>query len=320
MGSAIIYNAPFFPLSGDGHELWRDLVALVISPVIVFSISFIVSFLIFSIRLTKLIANDEFLVKKNRLSTIEEGLLVGSGANSTIRKWESIALARSIDGFIYLVLADKKYLVIPKRAFSSENEAVNFLWMVQRKIPSKRTFNTTKIRDFTVKKKPRYYAGLIGLIPLIGTITGIVFIANGLSKYKDKWFIFIGLGGIAFNMFVFLFIFYHFNLGIKIQSAFVPYSQTQLNTVMKEVEFYKIKNGVYPDSLEQLQNDNSLSLIYDPLRNKEEVDKSCEYNYRKVGNHYYLFSSGVDGIPNTKDDFYPQIAKNDSSKFGLIRK
>ena len=33
-----------------------------------------------------------------------------------------------------------------------------------------------------------------------------------------------------------------------------------------------------------------------------------------------MFSSGIDGIPNTSDDIYPTITAADSTKFGLIRK
>jgi len=44
------------------------------------------------------------------------------------------------------------------------------------------------------------------------------------------------------------------------------------------------------------------------------------YNYKKIGDRYLLFSSGQDGIPNTKDDLFPQIKITDSSKIGLIHR
>ncbi|MBS1662531.1 MAG: hypothetical protein JST68_15925 [Bacteroidetes bacterium] len=40
----------------------------------------------------------------------------------------------------------------------------------------------------------------------------------------------------------------------------------------------------------------------------------------RVGDKYWLFSSGIDGIPGTKDDFYPEIEIEDSSRVGLVRK
>ncbi len=43
------------------------------------------------------------------------------------------------------------------------------------------------------------------------------------------------------------------------------------------------------------------------------------YNYEKIGDKYSLFSSGQDGIPNTKDDLFPQVTITDSSKIGLIK-
>jgi hypothetical protein len=44
-----------------------------------------------------------------------------------------------------------------------------------------------------------------------------------------------------------------------------------------------------------------------------------DYNYQRMGEKYILFSSGEDGIPYTKDDFFPKILITDSSKIGLIR-
>jgi hypothetical protein len=65
-----------------------------------------------------------------------------------------------------------------------------------------------------------------------------------------------------------------------------------------------------------------MAVIDDPISDvKIKYDKKpVKFNYQRVGNHYYLFSSGVDEIPNTKDDIYPAIAKSDSAKFGLIHK
>ena len=104
------------------------------------------------------------------------------------------------------------------------------------------------------------------------------------------------------------------------RSGFAGNSQMQLNTLMKDIEFYKIKNGAYPDSLEQISKDDPMAWIDDPLQSGFGNSENIKFNYQKVGNHYYLFSSGIDGIPNTKDDIYPQVAPTDSAKFGLIRK
>ncbi|MGZ5193098.1 MAG: hypothetical protein ACXWVV_04190 [Kaistella sp.] len=81
-------------------------------------------------------------------------------------------------------------------------------------------------------------------------------------------------------------------------------SQMSLNRLVKDVEYYKLENGRYPDSLQQLLNKADFVLIYDPLqsiRNKKER----AFFYKNFQNKYFLFSVGVDAIPFTKDDIYP---------------
>lgn len=55
------------------------------------------------------------------------------------------------------------------------------------------------------------------------------------------------------------------------------------------------------------------------LFNQFSKEKNSYYNYEKVGDKYLLFSSGQDGIPNTKDDLFPQVEISNSSKIGLIK-
>jgi len=305
-------------LSGNTKELWRFLFSIIVSPVIVFVILYLIPLLISLIRLNKAFAKDKSGLEKKRLAITDEGLLIESESKTQIRKWESIVSAQSTGKFIYLILADKKYIPIPKSAFPSESEAINFLGLIQSRIIQIRGYSNFPINR--IIKKPSYTIGLICLIPVIGAIVGIIFIADGISKYKDKWFILMGLGGVFFTVITFFFLFYYFNLGKEMRIASIGNSQMQLNTLMKDIEFYKIKNGDYPDSLKQISKDDPMVWIEDPLQSGWGNSDNIQFNYQKVGNHYYLFSSGIDGIPNTSDDIYPQVAKEDSSKFGLMRK
>ena len=77
-------------------------------------------------------------------------------------------------------------------------------------------------------------------------------------------------------------------------------------------------HGHYPDNLQQLLEDDKLAPIYDAAQGMNTKENSY-YNYQKSGDRYLLFSSGQDGIPNTKDDLFPQVTITDSSKIGLIR-
>jgi len=91
----------------------------------------------------------------------------------------------------------------------------------------------------------------------------------------------------------------------------------QLNGLVKDVEFYKLQYGQYPDSLVELTNKKAFTNIHDASQGFGSGN--TEYNYKKIGDKYTLFSAGQDGIPGTKDDFYPDVYIGDSSKIGLIK-
>jgi len=302
---------------GEPFSWQKFLIGTTVSVIIILGISYFIPLIISIARLKKHWRDNKSGLEKTKLAVIDKGLLVESESKTTTWNWESITSVHSIDKFIYFVLVDKKVFFIPKRSFLSESEAVNFLGLIQSKVAI-----TTGFRKFLSTepyKKPSYLVGLLCLIPVIGAVVGIIFIANGISKYKDKWFILMGTGGVLFTTGLYFLVFYYLGLGKEIQKDYVPLSQMNLNTLMKDIEFYKIKNGVYPDSLEQIRKEDSMAFIVDPLQS-QFWNSSVKFNYQKIGNHYYLFSSGIDGVPNTKDDIYPQVATSDSAKFGLIRK
>jgi hypothetical protein len=105
----------------------------------------------------------------------------------------------------------------------------------------------------------------------------------------------------------------------SLKKVFADIAQMQLNSLTKNIEFYKLQHGQYPDRLEQLLDDDKLVPITDAIQLNQRRENS-NYNYQKIGDKYLLFSSGQDGIPNTSDDLFPQIAVSDSTKIGLIKK
>lgn len=162
--------------------------------------------------------------------------------------------------------------------------------------------------------------GWLCLIPLVGGIIGIALILNGIFKYKNIKLTIIGALGLIFTVAIYSSI-YFYSRSDNGRRGFEPFAKSDLNNLMKNIEFYKMQHGVYPDSLKQLKNpkDDFLS-IDDPLQVNNSKARNTYYNYQKVGNKYYLFSSGIDGIPNTKDDLYPDVYNVDTSKIGLIIK
>jgi hypothetical protein len=168
--------------------------------------------------------------------------------------------------------------------------------------------------------KSPYLLGLLCLLPLIGALVGIGLILYGIFKYKDKWLVAIGIGGLIITIGFYSFLFYNLKYGVNTAKGFATISQNELNSLVKNIEFYKIENGVYPDSLEQLRKPDEVININDPLLiRKMDNNIKTTFQYEKIGNKYTLFSVGIDGVPNTADDIYPTILDADSSKFGLIK-
>lgn len=169
-----------------------------------------------------------------------------------------------------------------------------------------------------VKAKPPYLLGLLCLIPLVGAFVGLGLLLYGLFRYKDKWLAIIGAAGFLWTVIVYAALFYAMKHTTVFNRGFEDISQVQLNSLVKNIEFYKLQHGQYPDSLEQLKADDQQVLIHDAAQGMK-ANETVLYNYKKIGDRYSLFSSGQDGIPNTKDDLFPRVAIPDSSKIGLIK-
>ncbi|MEI6312659.1 MAG: hypothetical protein WCP57_10400 [Bacteroidota bacterium] len=170
----------------------------------------------------------------------------------------------------------------------------------------------------SVKPKPNYYIGLLGLIPLVGFFVGLVLTILGIVKYKDKYLVLIGILSMLFTIAVYSSLYYigfKSDLGAK---SWETHAQMQLNSLVTNVEFYKLEYEVYPDSLKQIENSNQFISIIDPTQSTKGR-KNQYYNYKNLGDHYLLFSSGSDGLANTKDDIYPQI-KVVNKNIGWIKK
>jgi hypothetical protein len=192
-------------------------------------------------------------------------------------------------------------------------EAKDFVQAAQLQI--KNAIYPTSNHDFKTPKKS-YYWGLLGLIPLVGAVNGLIMVISGISKYRDVKYVIIGCTGIVITLVTYGALLYHINGNFTdpaniFRSQFIDISQNEQNSLIKEIEFYKLQYGAYPDSLQQLK-DKSFTNIYDPVLGNSRI-----FNYHKMGNKYTLFSSGVDEIPNTADDIYPSLSI-DTNKIGLI--
>ena len=162
--------------------------------------------------------------------------------------------------------------------------------------------------------KHLYGRGWLGLIPLVGGFVGIGLIILGVFKYRDKKLIIIGTAALLFTVAIYSSLFYITAYSDTVGKGTAKISEKFLNSLVKDIEYYKLKNGSYPDSLEQLRSNDDIVQIYDPILTRLPGAKDTKFNYKKTGDTYILFSSGLDRIPNTKDDIYPTESLNNISK------
>ncbi|MEP6614852.1 MAG: YcxB family protein [Mucilaginibacter sp.] len=295
---------------------WWLLTSIVAIPALVVIIYYVIPLLIYSTRLNKIIASTPSVLKERSLTLAEDGLRTTVDDKTSTWKWESMKSASSNAEFVYVFLVDGKFIAMPKRCFESGSDATNFYGLILKEIDSRALM--PKFHLERSPPKPNYWWGLLGLIPIVGGVAGLIFTLNGISRYKDAKYILMGIACMSFTLGVAYFAERNLKLEQLFDSGFIVNSHFQLNDLMKDVEFYKLRHGQYPDSLAQLSKDGPMISNFDPIQSSHSK-YGTGYNYKKVGNHYYLFSSGLDGVPNTKDDFHPDVAVTDSAKFGLIR-
>ena len=170
------------------------------------------------------------------------------------------------------------------------------------------------------KAKHLYGRGWLGLIPLIGGFVGLGLIVLGLFKYRDRKLILIGFVALLPTVLIYGSMIYYFQFSEQYRKDYSQFCQPQMNDLIKHIEFYKTEHGSYPDSLEQLTVDKyALVIITDPILFNDQTRNRGRYYYKNLGNHYTLFSSGIDRVPYTGDDIFPSEKFFDSTKTGLIR-
>jgi hypothetical protein len=307
-----------FVASGQPFKVETFFIVLFVTLSALFLIGFMLPYLIATLKLNRSISKEKIYLEKRKLSTAETGIIIQSSSKTTEWNWQSINSFSSNENYIQIHLVDKKTFLLPKRFFASENDIVNFLGIVQTGII--KTRGGLKISSPAIAKpnKPPYLLGLLCLIPLVGAFVGLGLLLYGLLKYKDKWLSIIGAAGIVWTITVYSTLFYAGIHASIFKKGFADISQMQLNSLIKNIEFYKLEHGQYPDSLQQLLHDDKLAPINDPVQGLQ-TKVNTYFNYQKVGDKYLLFSSGQDGIPNTKDDLFPQLTITDSNKIGLIK-
>jgi hypothetical protein len=240
-----------------------------------------------------------------KMSLEEQGITIWSNEVSLFWRWETLNKAGIVNRYLYFTLFTNELYIIPISAFQSGNEAVNFVAIIKNNIQNtKHDNNQRRIRNL-------HYWGLLGFVPNIGFIAGIILTIKGLRN-NSKSLIGIGVADMLFTICFWVM----FMRLAPISEGFSKVSQMQLNSLVKDIEFYKLQHGQYPDSLPQLVQENQLAPIVDPIQTNLNR-KNINYQYQKTGSRYNLFSLGVDGIAHTRDDLVPEV-NIDSTRLGLI--
>ncbi|HTD97903.1 MAG TPA: YcxB family protein [Mucilaginibacter sp.] len=246
----------------------------------------------------------------------EKGIQADNGAGSKFFQWGAVDKIYPAGNYMVIKLANDSVFLLPVNSLENE-DAAEYLSHIN--VYMKKTVNNNK-------EKPKvggiYFVGILCLIPFFGAIAGLVLLILGIVHYKDKLLIAIGAGGIIITIGFYAWLIHTAMNADVFKTGFATIAQSQVNDLVKSVEFYKLQNGAYPDSLQQVITKDSFTSIYDPLQTSLAGDnKAGAYIYNKIdSNHYMLFSRGIDGMLYTKDDIYPTLTNPDTSKLGFVRK
>jgi hypothetical protein len=160
--------------------------------------------------------------------------------------------------------------------------------------------------------KKFYYLSFLGLIPAFGIIIGLyLLIYTGIKfrKWKLAFVIVINIGlGILVMKVDEYYLKRELKYGKNANNGFKYIAQAYLDDLKNQIEKYKDYVGEYPDSLLQVKKLFPDIVIEDPLLGENDMGTHKKYFYYvRKADTFALFSSGIDRIPNTKDDLYPRM-------------
>jgi hypothetical protein len=292
-----LWTTPSFESIIKGNFFIRFLVILT-----GYLILMIIAYCINLLLLKKGFKTKKSLLEETIVSVTDEGISTKSVSFHKLILWEEINKIENSTEFIVILHGFRRNILIPKRFFNSQIEADNFYESLQKIYLPKRAY----LRS--INGKHLYKWAFLGLIPNVGLISGAILAFKGIFVFKDKKLTVIGIASIAFT---FIFWFTLLKISNNSQSN-IDFSNklaiSKLNDLVKDIEYHKIGSNIYPDNLEQLHNNNSFSLL-DPM--SLSMSSKEKFVYKKLGDNYTLYSTGLDRIANTKDDLYPSdsIAK-----------
>ncbi len=151
------------------------------------------------------------------------------------------------------------------------------------------------------------FSGL-SFIPAIGVFFGIISIMISLFNFKRFKLLFIlGLSGIMLSIIIYstLYYFGEIERGGVFDKLSVDTDIELLKQINIELANYKLRHGVYPSNLIELNKEAKYITIEDPIIFKVKDYKGDSlFYYQLTSDSVNVFSVGMDGKPFTKDDIH----------------
>jgi len=128
-----------------------------------------------------------------------------------------------------------------------------------------------------------YIVAVLSFFPFLGVILAPVSLALGFVKKKNNGGVLIAIGicGLAINL------------------AFIPHfrnfeSQDYLNSLVKEIEYYKLVHKNYPSTLQELVDSGQVRKSHIKGKNSREFS----YILNSDGSTYFLYDESNGFVPN----------------------
>ncbi|WP_299493516.1 type II secretion system protein GspG [uncultured Shewanella sp.] len=104
----------------------------------------------------------------------------------------------------------------------------------------------------------------------------------------------------------------HFSEGEIYDDLVVKQTKIHLTSVIQAIEFYKVQNGHYPETLQILEAslpENAMVFLYDASQGLMQEPQYLYYHLISE-NQYHIRAYGRDGLINTSDDILPLVIEN----------
>lgn len=167
----------------------------------------------------------------------------------------------------------------------------------------------------------------ISFIPLIGVLTGTICILNAAITRRPNSILLgmLGFAGIMVSVVLYGSIFYKMYDGEGFGGKdFEPHAISAMTSLIRNIEYIKIQNGTYPQSMEEVRanlKEGEMVFSFDVSGPMKMGEQQRDFYYEVVndGNNYLLFGIGVDATPFTEDDIYPIIDPVKDKNIGWLR-